>query len=230
MRAAQEPLPDLAARFEEYAGLSGSPLDLPAIRYYRVLAEWTVAVIGHTKPRSGLGDSERGNAVVYEQLHRRLTVEAMAEAERLTFPVVRLPDEPDSPHAWLYDMALDQLRVSVVPRIQDGLAARRAKGVARTLKVLREFDRRGDAAKEAELRALADLLGTRPGSVPDGRRAVCEGLARGSLEDRAVLAYLWTSVGVENELFAPAMGRFADRHLDPLPDGTPGTPAVEVRS
>jgi hypothetical protein len=229
MRAAQEPFPDLAARFEEYAELTGVPLDLPSIRYYRVLAEWTVAVIGHTKPRTGLGDSERGNALVYEQLHRRLTLEALADAEGLGFPAVRLPDQPETPHAWMYDMALDQLRVSVVPRIDDGLAARRAKGVARTLKVLRELDRRGAAAGEQELVALHDLLGTRPDSVAAGRLAVCARLQDGSLGDRAVLAYLWTAVGLDNELFRPAMGRFADRHLDPLPDPASGAASVQVR-
>lgn len=231
MRAAQEPLPDLAARLEEYADLVGTPLDLPAVRYYRVLAEWTVAVIGHTKPRTDLGDSERGNALVYEQLHRRLTVEAIADAEGLSFSAVRLPDLPDTPNAWIYDMALDQLRVSVVPRIQDGLASRRAKGVARTLKVLRELDRRGASAREQELDSLDGLLGGRPGSVAEGRQAVCGELARGSLDDRAVLAYLWTMVGLDNEIFRPAMGRFADRHLDPLPDGdSRGNDVVEGRA
>lgn len=231
MRAAQEPLPDFPARLEEYAASVGTALDLPAVRYYRVLAEWTVAVIGHTKPRTDLGDSERGNALVYEQLHRRLTVEAIAEAEGLSFPAVRLPDLPDPPQAWMYDMALDQLRVSVVPRIHDGLAARRAKGVARTLKVLREHARIGAAARERELDSIAELLGRRPSSLEEGRRDVSRELASGALDDRAVLAYLWTAVGLDNEIFRPAMGRFADRHLDPLPGPQPASTRVgQVRA
>jgi aminoglycoside phosphotransferase (APT) family kinase protein len=229
MRAAQEPFPDFAGLLRRYAELVAAPLDLPAIRYYRALAEWIVAVIGHLKPRAGLGDSERGNALIYEQLHRRLLVEAIADAMRRRpsgvsapeLPHVRLGLVDDTPRTWLYDMALDQLRESVVPRIDDPLAARRAKGVARTLRVLRSMDR-SQGKLEAALTAAASVALGR--TVVDGAEraaAVTAAIAAG-LPDEDALRYAWIDVQATTDLYRPAMGRLADTHLASLPDETLG--------
>jgi hypothetical protein len=213
MRAAQEPMPDFPALLAFYAERTGTSLDLPAIRYYRVLAEWTVAVIGHLKPRSGLGDTERGNALVYEQLHRRLLVEAIADAVGATgtLPAITLPEPRPSPRTWLYDMALDQIRESVVPRLSDPLGERRAKGVARTVRVLRELDR-----YHRELDALlADArVGTLGHAAEPGDLALA--IADGRVDDQAGLRYAWADVQAVNQVYRPAMGRLASAHLAPL--------------
>jgi aminoglycoside phosphotransferase (APT) family kinase protein len=219
MRAAQEPMPDFPALLAFYAERAGTSLDLPAIRYYRVLAEWTVAVIGHLKPRSGLGDTERGNALVYEQLHRRLLVEAIADAVGAigTLPGVTLPEAPPSPRTWLYDMALDQIRESVVPRLTDPLGERRAKGVARTVRVLRELDRYHrelDALlADARIKALGHV--GEPGDL-------AAAIADSRVDDQAALRYAWADASVTTAVCRPAMGRLASTHLAPL---TPGEPA-----
>jgi len=220
MRCAQEPFPDFAARLLEYQNLSGRPLDLDRLRYYRVLAEWTIALVGHLKPRRGLGDSERGNAIVFETLHRRLTIEAIAEAEGLELAPVELPEWADTARTWLFDMALDQLRESVLPHVDHPLAARRTKGVARVIKVLREADRFGGADERAEEESLRRLVSA--GTITRMRQDLCERIRLRTVGKAGVLDHLWLLVSLENELMRPAMGRLADRHLDTLP--TLGSP------
>ncbi|MFJ3212634.1 phosphotransferase family protein [Streptomyces flaveolus] len=215
MRAAQDPFPDLALRLREYAAALGEELDLDAVRYYRVLAEWTVALIGHLKSRSGLGDSERGNAFVFEQLHRRLLIEALAEADGETPPDLPGIRFADTDRTWIYEMALDQQRVSVVPHLDGALPVRRAKGVARTLKWLKQADRAGREPEERERRALQALLGT-VDDLPTARLEVVRGIREDRWDDATLRTYLWLRTWLDNEICGEAMGRLRDRHLDPL--------------
>ncbi|MBC2864959.1 phosphotransferase family protein [Streptomyces mexicanus] len=216
MRAAQDPFPDLALRLQEYADALGEELDLDAVRYYRVLAEWTIALIGHLKSRAGLGDSERGNAFVFEQLHRRLLIEALAEADGETLPDLPGIRFADTDRTWVYDMALDQQRVSVVPHLDDPLAVRRAKGVARTLKWLKQADRAGGEPVERERQALQALLGTAVGDLTAARLEVVRGIREDRWSKADQRAYLWLKTWLDNEVCGEAMGRLRDRHLDPL--------------
>jgi hypothetical protein len=223
MRSAQLPFPDLAARLAEYSAASGFELDLPAIRYYRVLAEWTVALIGHLKSRSGLGDAERGNAFVYEQLHRRLLVEAMAEADGVTLEPPTPLEPRDTPYTWMHDMALDQLRQSVLPGITDPLATRRARGVARTVKLLREVDRAGRQAEARERIVLDEVLGRSTGDLTRARTDLAQAIRSATVAAADAQRYAWVRVSLDNELHGPAMGRLRDRHLAPLTDPGAGT-------
>ncbi|MET0144079.1 MAG: phosphotransferase family protein [Ilumatobacteraceae bacterium] len=221
MRAAQDPFTDLAARFEDYSADSGLELDLPAIRYYRVLAEWTIALIGHLKSRDDLGDAERGNAFVFEQLHRRLLVEALSDADGTQLDPAPVLHPADTPQTWMYDMALDQLRVSVLGQLSDPLAIRRAKGVARTVKLLREIDRAGREAEALEREALSALLGRPVDDLSRARLLAAQKVGAADLDPVAVRAYVWFRISLDNQLHGPAMGRLRDRHLDPLPDPLP---------
>lgn len=222
MRAAQEPMPDFARRIEEYAAALGEQLDLPAIRYYRVLAEWTIALIGHLKSRHGLGDSERGNAFVYEQLHRRLLLEALSDADDVALPLLAPVEFGDTDRTWLYDMALEQQRISILPHIEDPLAARRAKGVARTLRYLKQVDRAGTEPEDREKAALAELLGMEIETIVAGRLEVVDGIRNSRWDTQSVRRYLWHRTWLDNEVHGEAMGRLRDRHLDPLPNADNG--------
>ena len=73
-----------------------------------------------------------------------------ADAMRLSLAVDPLPDTGDTSTTWTYDVILDELRDVIVPGIVDGFASRRAKGTARLVKYLREVDRLGGAARQAE--------------------------------------------------------------------------------
>lgn len=229
LRATQEPFTDLPARLVEYEELSGHAVDEARVRYYRVMAEAKLQVMGHRAGRtSGRaapvdgGGGDVGNGLIYGMLHRRLWFEALADAVGLTpAPVEPPPASEPSDHDWLYDAVLHQLRDVVVPRITDPLARQRTKGLARIVKYLREIDRYGDLYDARELAELAELLGGTPASLAAGREQLAAATRAGAVGERDYLGYLWRRVARDTELLRPAMGALADRHWPPLRAGGP---------
>ena len=220
LRAVQETFTCFADRLREYEALSGFALDLQRIRYYRVLAELKVVILGQRAQGIVSADSEAATAMIYRRLHQRLCVEALADAMDVTLPTHRLPDIPDTPNSWLFDLALVQLRDAVVPHIDDALAARRAKSVARVVKHLREIDRSAGLAATLELDHMGCVLGARPEDLASGREKLCDAIAERAIDDCAVLDVLARRVAYETALMGGAMGVLAERHLDPLPEET----------
>ena len=225
LRATQEPFTDLPTRFREYEALSGNHIDVARVRYYQVMAETKLQVMSHRPVRDGVqgggssdlggdgGGGDVGSIFIYGLLHRRLWLEALGvalglRAEEAETSVAR----PPSDHDWMYDAVLRQLRDVIVPRTEDPLAAARAKGIARLIKYLAQVDRYGGASRDQELDDLTRLVGWRPGSVEEGRRAATA-VATGSVRDED---YLPRSV-------APGRGGHRD---GPAGDGCPGRPAL----
>jgi aminoglycoside phosphotransferase (APT) family kinase protein len=224
LRAVQDPFTHLPDRLREYEELSGHPIDEDRVHFYRVMAEAKLLVMSH-RPAGGAagggdadgGGRDIGNGLIYGMLHRRLWLEAMAavtglELEAVDHPPARSPSD----HAWLYDAMLSQLKDVVVPRISDPLAAQRAKGLARIVKYLAAIDRDRAWYDERELDDLTYLLGSRPASLDEGRRAETEAVRRGDIADAAHLQFLWRRTARDDALMREASGALADRHWPPL--------------
>ena len=232
LRATQEPFPDFPTRLREYEALSGNHIDVPRVRYYRVMAETKLQVMSHRPDRTGDGESEGegqgegdsdggggdvGNGFIYGLLHRRLWLEALGAALGIGLEGVgEKSARPASDHDWMYDAMLRQLRDVIVPRSEDRLAVARAKGIARLIKYLASVDLYGGAYREQELDDLAGLTGTRPPSVEEGRRAAAAAAAAALVSDEDYLRVLWRRVTRDTELARPAMGVLADRHWPDL--------------
>ncbi len=229
LRATQEPFTDLPTRLREYEALSGNHIDVARVRYYQVMAETKLQVMSHRPVRDGVqgggssdlggdgGGGDVGSIFIYGLLHRRLWLEALGvalglRAEEAETSVAR----PPSDHDWMYDAVLRQLRDVIVPRTEDPLAAARAKGIARLIKYLAQVDRYGGASRDQELDDLTRLVGWRPGSVEEGRRAAAAAVATGSVRDEDYLRVLWRRVARDTEMARPAMGILADRHWPDL--------------
>ena len=227
LRATQEPFTDFPKRLREYEELSGNPIDEPRVRYYQVMAEAKLQVMGHRPPNpSGQHEQEKGegsdvgNGFIYGVLHRRLWLEAMAGAAAIDLtPAEMPPAHIRREHEWMYDALLQQLRDVVVPRISDPLAKARSKGFARIIKYLAQVDAYGGFYESCELEDLETLLGYRPTTVAIGRIEVSTGVKTGSVTDTEYLSYLWRRIARETELARPAMGVLADRHWPPLREG-----------
>jgi hypothetical protein len=225
LRATQEPLPDFPARLHEYEELSGNPIDDARVRYYRVMAETKLQVMSHRGPRGGGdasdngdgGGNDVGNGFIYQVLHRRLWLEALASANGLELvpaeePQARGPRDSD----WMYDAVLTQLRDVIVPRTTDPLAHTRGKGVARMVKYLARVDTYGPYYEECELQDLATLLGWRADSVLHGRVDAAAAVAAGAVSEQDYILTLWRRIARETELARPSMGVLADRHWPSL--------------
>jgi hypothetical protein len=226
LRATQEPFTDLPTRLREYADLSGTPIDESRVHYYQVMAETKLQVMGHRPATAdedardgggGGGGGDVGNGFIYQVLHRRLWLEALAAATGLELTPVEAPRARErGDHDWMYEAVLAQLREVIVPRVEDPLAAARSKGVARLIKYLGQVDRYGSSYEVSELDDYESLLGRRPTSVMTGRAAVAEGVTAGTVSEEDYLQTLWRRVARETELARPSMGALVDRHWPDL--------------
>ncbi len=225
LRCTQTPFPDLPARLREYEALVGWEVDDTRVRYYQVLAETKLLVMGHQPAGSrgpaaaamDGGGADVGNRLIYGMLHRRLFFEAIASFLGLTLDEpTPPPDAPAGEHAWLYDAVLAQLREVIVPRIDDPLAQTRAKGLARVVKHLQAVDRHGAGYAADELADIAGLLGDAPASLDDARRALTDAVRAGRVDERDYLQVLWRRAARDNELLRSASGALADRHWPAL--------------
>lgn len=219
LRATQEPFTHLPDRLREYEELSGYEIDDDRVRYYRVMAEAKLLVMGHRGDTTGGSDygGDLGNRLIYGMLHRRLWLEAMADVLGLEPAVPEVPPdrEPDA-HQRLYGEVLDQLRDNVLPNLDEPLARQRVKGLARAVKYLEAISRDGAYYEACELDDLAQLLGQRPASVAAGRSALVEALGAGSCTHADYFWSLQRRAARDNELLRPASGVLADRHWPPL--------------
>jgi hypothetical protein len=213
-RNAQEPVPDFEHFLARYAAAVGVEPDRDRIRYHALLAELRIAVLSAERV-SGEADleAEHGNQLIYGTLHRRLTVEALAAAMGVPYPIVPLPPLADTSDTRFFDGALHQLRTMVAPQLADPYVARRLKGVARVLKYLREVDRAGEGHAAAELDGLTDVLGHRPASVAEGAAELLARVQAREVDAADLLPYAAGQVQRRNQLMADAMGALATRHL-----------------
>jgi aminoglycoside phosphotransferase (APT) family kinase protein len=214
----QERFPDLRARLLDYSRASGFDVDATRLRYFLVLAQ-TRCAIGTRKgllARDSRG--EIASHLIYTTLHTRALAEALAMATDV--PVERpepIADPGASPRTWMYDIVLDDMRTRVVPAIEDGFAARRAKGVARLVKLLREEDRLGIVAERADCEDLRTLLDTPVDDVVVARRELCRRIRANEVETAEVVDYCVRDWARRTQLLRPAMGVLADRRFEHLP-------------
>jgi aminoglycoside phosphotransferase (APT) family kinase protein len=216
VRDLQERFPHMPDRLRDYEEASGRTIDAGRLRYFRVLAQ-TRCAIG---TRNGLIVRDRrgeiANQLIYNTLHMRLLVEALADAMGTVDVAPVLPDPGDTATTWAYDVILDELRDVIVPAITDGFASRRAKGLARLVKYLREVDRLGGAARQAELADLSELLGHACTDVTAARAELCDAIDATAIGDDQVLECCHRQSVRETQLLRPAMGSLADRHYAPI--------------
>ena len=220
LRTVQDTFTHLPDRLAEYTRLSGHPLDVDRIWYYRLFAEVTMATLYPPEaPRNthqGPVTQDIGNQLIYRQLHSRLWLEALDAVMHLGLrrPQPPAPPEPERWH-YLYANGLDMLR-TVTPRIDDPLAAQWVKGVARILRYLQAADGSGQANADAELDELGVVLGHRPASVAEGRAALAAASRAGAVGDEEYVRLVWNQVMREDYLMRAASGALAERTWPPV--------------
>jgi aminoglycoside phosphotransferase (APT) family kinase protein len=218
VRDVQERFTDLCDRLHDYASFSGRRVDPQRLRYFLVLAQ-TRCAIG---TRNGLlahdHRGEMANHLIYSALHLRLLAECLADAAGLD-PTIAEPtlDAPETPTAWAYDVALADLRDHLLPSLDNAFAIRRAKGMARLLKYLRENERLGPVVQRIDRAGLGELLGHEIDDVQAGRAELCEAIAAGTVDDLAVIGFSLAYEARQTSVLRHAMGALAQRHHAPLP-------------
>jgi len=222
LRSLQDPFGDLDALFAEYAEVSGNSLDADRIRYYRVLAEAKIMVMGHGVSVRERSDGEGGGGdpgarLIFGQLHRRLCAEALADVMGVHLPgSAALPDTVPTDDDALFDIVLRQVREVITPHIQDSLAQQRIKGLARALKYLAESSRHRAFVDAAELAEIDAALGTAHVDAAQARAALATAVATHTIDPAVALHTVYLQVLRQNELLRSASGVLADRHYAPV--------------
>ena len=199
------------------SGASGFTIDSSRLRYFRVLAQFraTIGTLAGLRTRDRRG--EIAWQLMYNTLHTRLLAEVLADAEGVALPPpLPVPDD-DGPNSWVYDVALGDLRDVVLPALDRGFAATRAKSVARLLKYLREAERLGPefaaAGARRDRRAARATVRRRRGRAA-GRLRRRSSRVRSTAA--AVLPYCLRQAARDTALMRSGMGALADRHLTPV--------------
>jgi aminoglycoside phosphotransferase (APT) family kinase protein len=222
VRDTLERFPDLEQRLRDYESYSGFRIDPDRLRYFRVLAQLraTVGTLAGLRTHDARG--EIAWQLIYNVLHTRVLGESLAEVVGVSVPAP-ITDDARGERAWIYDIALDDLRDVVVPALDDPFASTRAKGIARLLKHLQAVDGAGPRFDVEERRQLATLLGQPVDDLTSARRALCDAITHGTLTPEAVLPYCLDQAARDTALMRGAMGVLADRHVTPVDQLAGGT-------
>jgi aminoglycoside phosphotransferase (APT) family kinase protein len=223
VRDTLERFPDLADRLRDYEAVSGYRIDADRLGYFRVLAQLRATIGTLAGLRSHDGRGEIAWQLIYNTLHTRVLAESLAAVADVPVPPAIPDDDLGGRHAWIYDVALHDLREVVVPALDDPFASTRTKGLARLLKYLRALDGAGAAFEATERIELTDLLGAPVTDVEDGRRALCLRIEAGEVTAERVLPHCLAQAGRDTALMRGAMGVLADRHVTPVDQLRGGT-------
>jgi aminoglycoside phosphotransferase (APT) family kinase protein len=222
LRTVQDTFTHFPDRLREYEQLSGHRIDTARVWYYRLLAETRLAASARGSARAGddapSAPRDPGNGLIYGMLHRRLTMEALAEVAHIELPDDPLPpDGQPRSHHHVYDDCLNAL-ATIVPMMEDPLASQWSKGIARALKYLSEVDLSANAFDAVELDELNELLGSRPESVESGRRALVAAVRDGKVASELYVRHLWHQTQRDDYLMRGASGALRTRTWPPLTD------------
>ena len=217
VRDLQERFTHLPDRIADYERFSGRRVDPDRLRYFRVLAQTRCAIGTRTGLLAHDARGEMANHLIYNGLHMRLLADALAEAAGDDEPVTGVDDAGDGERTWAYDVALDDLRDQVVPALSDGFASRRAKGLARLLKYLREADRLAPLLDFTESADLAEILARPIDDLAAARSELCEAIAARTVDEAAALRYCRRREARRTQVLRTAMGALADRTYAPIP-------------
>jgi aminoglycoside phosphotransferase (APT) family kinase protein len=197
------------ALLHRYEKQSGIPVDLAAVRYYRVQQNVRGMIPIHAATRYARAKEPLAWYLAYQYVGDRATCDAIAESMGITLTAPQLPDEGEP---GVLAQAVDHALVSdVLPAVGEDFARSRlvdAQQMAACIDRLRRFER---IIAGLELDALGELLGRRPESVDEGVAAVDAGVTEGSYDDERVLRYLSGRCRRLEWLYAPACARYPDR-------------------
>lgn len=203
-----------------YERISGIPVDLARIRFYRIYTLLGMIVGSHRRffqePEKLVQQGRLGGGLMFTMVHRRAYVHGLADALGLELPEVSLPDAPPRPTEPFIASILNQIRDVIVPRSSDQVVAETAKDMARVLKYVVLRERLERVLDEDERADLAGLLGHEPADVAAGRLELVERIRAGTLDDATVIGALWRRVSRETAMMRDSMGALAERLFPPL--------------
>lgn len=205
----------LPQAFAAYETAGGAPVDLAKIRYYRILLltalVTTQRLLDPASPRS----PNLGMNLIYQTVQRRALAECLAEVTDVALTPLARPQVPPTLIDVAFEVALEDLRDTIVPALDDRRALVKAKGLARLIKWWRSADRLRPALAAEELAELAPFIGPRA-SLDEGRRAFGAAVFEGRIPWSDAMRLCHRQVARDALLLADSMGSLFERRLAPL--------------
>jgi aminoglycoside phosphotransferase len=204
--------------FETYAAAGGAPVDPDRVRYHRLYFQLGFTVSGHADHNGAttVRPANLGVSMMFYTAHMRVIVESLADLTGIALPRVQLPEAPPGPADRSFEIALDDLREVITPRVSDQQAAVKAKSLARLVKYWRARDRFGAVFDAAEAAEAASALGRPIASAREARRELGLAVAEGRIPFEQALRLSHARVTRDTALMADAMGAFARTTFPPL--------------
>jgi hypothetical protein len=157
------------ALYQRYAELSGTPVDVDAIRHHHFAFCLANQLAFHGALADPPSDSDYMTNLQWCAETNLFAVEALADILGADLPTVSLPEPRTSPMTVGHAHLVGLLRHSVAV---DEFEQYRLRGGFRLARHLQRFDEIGDAVVAADLDDLVPLLGTRPATWEDGDAAL----------------------------------------------------------
>jgi Phosphotransferase enzyme family len=209
LRMLFQPFVPIPQAFAAYEAAGGYTVDLARVRYWRLLFQTGFARPSRFNDPEGPPPPNLGMNMVYSTIHRRVLSEALAEAAGVALSPVFLPEAPEGPRHRAYEIALDDLRDMIVPRLADQQAAVKAKGMARLVKWWRDCERYEAVFLEAERVEIAATLGIDFANHAEAWAAYCEAVQSETLNQNTAIRLTNAHVTRKAALMADAMGGLA---------------------
>ncbi|MFZ4688010.1 MAG: phosphotransferase [Polymorphobacter sp.] len=219
VRSMIQPFVPMRQVFAAYEAAGGVAVDLDRVRFHRLYFQLGFVVGGHANlfGDSNVKTAMVGASMMYNALHMRAIALSLAELSGQALHPAVLPEANASLADRGYELVLDDLRDSVVPRLADQHAAAKAKSIARMVKYWRARDRYAAAFEAAEIAEIADALAiARPASVLEARCALAGAISQRRLDFDRALQLCLNRVARDTALMADAMGGLATAYFPPL--------------
>ena len=205
------PFGDLPARLARYAEISGTPVDLPKLRYYSVrsLIITPLSLSPLLASRSPMHDYSM--YLAWDAVYGRAMVECLAEAAGVDLdPVPELPEVTTS-RSHLHDVVVGALQGEIAELAGDAFAGYRVRSIAMLADHLRLAERIGPAVDAARLSEAAALTGASPTTVAEADAAVEQLVARSGPErDADLIRYFYRQAVRNEQLVGPLLGELAE--------------------
>jgi aminoglycoside phosphotransferase (APT) family kinase protein len=217
LRNLLQPFIPMPEAFAAYEAAGGAKVDLAKVRFYRLYFQARFA--GGTARFSDPNTPPPpviGMSLVYSTMHRRVMIEALAEASGVALEPISLPDAPEGPRHHTFQVALDDLKDFIVPRVADQQASAKAKGLARLVKWWRDCERYGPAFDGMEIGEISKALGKPFAAVAEARAGLCAAIDARAIDDPTAVRLCHAIATRETALLADSMGALSSTHFAPL--------------
>jgi len=200
---------DLKKWLAYYTEYSGTPIDLPRLRYYYVKAMLItpLALTGIVQNMHPMLD----HAEWYAQdiSYQRGVTEALAEAMGIELESVELPEPTATARARVFELLEQNLTDEIPEMLSDDFGRYRVGLTRRLATYARNLDRYGVVFEAQELDDMGEILGTRPTDAASGNFELESHMRSGALTDvqeEALVRFFYRHAVREERLMKGALG------------------------